>query len=757
KAAAKGVVASKSTGTSKKPADTKKSSARKTTKATPGAKRKSARSAARRKSSRKSAKARRGHGRGILLGLGSLFLTLSIIGFVAVSGLIFFYTYDMPNIDTMRIPKRAPSITIVSAGGEIMGRRGVVHAGRIGFDELPKQLIQAVLAIEDRRFFDHIGIDFLGLARAAITNFKAGRIVQGGSTLTQQLAKNLFLKPERKIRRKVQEMILALRLEGSFSKRQILEIYLNRVYFGAGTFGVEAAAERYFGKSVRDVSLSEAAMLAGLLKAPTRFSPAAHKERAIKRATLVLKNMLEAGFISEDERRAAELTLQIPRARTGIETASYVLDWVTEQAGELVPDAQGDLVIETTIDTELQAFAEETARKFIEEKGIERKASQATVVIMDNKGAVKALVGGLSYEESQFNRPVKALRQPGSSFKPFVYLAGLEAGITPWDIRIDEPIDINGWRPRNYSKKYRGPVKIFEALGKSINTIAAQVAFEVGPSNVVAVAKRMGINSPLHTNPSIALGTGEVTLLELTSAYAPLSNGGFKAPPHAIARILSTEGQILYEAPTETQRVVSPAQIADMNFMLSGVVAWGTGGRARLARYPAAGKTGTTQDYRDAWFIGYTSQLTGGVWVGNDDNSEMKRVTGGNLPAMIWKAVMTRAQKGLKPRGLPMSTEPPPEPDYFISRAPSGSFFRDLFGLGPSRAERQRQRAQQQDQRYGSRYQYSGAAQAPTGYIDPSQPPRKLTQSGIIQPLAPPPPPLATTSTRRKVKTRVIF
>ncbi|MHA1523844.1 MAG: transglycosylase domain-containing protein, partial [Alphaproteobacteria bacterium] len=508
---------------------------RKPAKATSGKKRKPGRSTVRRKPAPASRR-----GRGFLLGIASLAVTMAIVGLGAVAGLIFYYTYDMPDVDGLRIPRRAPSITIVSAQGDIMGRRGTVHAGRISFDEMPENLIQAVLAIEDRRFFSHIGVDFLGLTRAAITNFKAGRIVQGGSTLTQQLAKNLFLKPEKKIRRKVQELVLALQLEGLFTKRQILEIYLNRVYFGAGTYGVEAAAERYFGKSVRDITLNEAAVLAGLLKAPTRYSPAAHNERAIKRATLVLGNMFDAGYITQDDRRSAELALRIPRPRTGIETASYVLDWVAERSGELIPDALGDLVIETTIEPELQAFAEETARKTIEESGAKKMVSQAAVVIMDNTGAIRALVGGVDYSESQFNRAVKGLRQPGSSFKPFVYLAALEAGLTPWDERIDEPINIDGWQPRNYSKKYRGPVKLFEALARSINTIAAQIAYEVGPSNVALVAQRMGIESPLHTNPSIALGTGEVTLVELTSAYVPFSNGGFKTPPHAIVRILST-------------------------------------------------------------------------------------------------------------------------------------------------------------------------------------------------------------------------
>ena len=723
-----------------------KAGAKKTAKGAPKKKPQSARRAAR----RKTVKARR-RGRGFLLGIASLAMTVTIIGVAAVAGLIFFYTYDMPDVDGLRIPRRAPSITIVSAQGDIMGRRGTVHAGRISFDEMPENLIQAVLAIEDRRFFNHIGVDFLGLIRAMVTNIKAGRIVQGGSTLTQQLAKNLFLKPERKIRRKVQEMVLALRLEGLFTKRQILEIYLNRVYFGAGTYGVEAAAERYFGKSVRDVTLNEAAILAGLLKAPTRYSPAAHNERAIKRATLVLGNMFDAGYISEEDRRSAALALRIPRVQTGIETASYVLDWVAEQAAELVPDAIGDLVIETTINPELQTFAEETTNKVIEEKGIDRKASQAAVVVMDNTGAVRALVGGLSYSDSQFNRALKGLRQPGSSFKPFVYLAGLEAGLTPWDERVDEPIDIGGWQPRNYSKKYRGPVKLYEALGRSINTIAAQVAYEVGPSNVALVAQRMGIESPLHTSPSLALGTGEVTLMELTSAYVPFSNGGIRTPPFAIARILSTEGQVLYEAKPPTRRVVSPIQIADMNFMLSGVVEWGTGGRARLARFPAAGKTGTTQDYRDAWFIGYTRQFTGGVWIGNDDNSAMKRVTGGSLPASIWKQIMTKAHEGLKPASLPKSTEPPPEPDTFVSRAPVGSFLRGLFGLGPSRAEMEARRRRQAEQRFGYRYQFSGPGQQPqSGFVDPNQPPRDLLQDGVAQP------PVITT-TRRKPKSRVTF
>ena len=615
-------------------------------------------------------------------------LSMAAMGAAGFVGVLYLFTHDMPDLDELAIPKRAPSITIMAANGQIMGRRGTVHAGRIGVGELPKHLVQAVIATEDRRFYEHIGVDFIGLARAFYANYKAGKVVQGGSTLTQQLAKNLFLKPERRIKRKVQEAVLALRLEGTYTKNEIIELYLNRVYFGAGTYGIEAAAERYFHKSAREVTLGEAAMLAGLLKAPSRYSPASHQDRAIKRATVVLSNMSAAGFITDEEKFVAAQVLKTPQARSDEhETAPYILDWVAESLTDVLGEPRGDLVIETTIDLKLQAIAIEEARKVIEAEGEAKKATQAAVVVMDSNGATQALVGGLDYKTSQFNRAVKGLRQPGSTFKMLVYLAAMEAGYTPFDERVDRAIKIADWEPKNYSQKYRGLMTLTEALGRSVNTVAAQVGNEIGLQNVIDLARRLGITSPMQPNPSLSLGTNEVSLFELTGAIVPLSNGGTGVTPHVIRRVFSAEGQVLYERHSSlTIPVLQSDHVASMNYMLSGVVAWGTGKRAQLQGHQVAGKTGTTQDYRDAWFIGYTGHFTGGVWVGNDDNSTMNRVTGGSLPASIWKNVMTVAHEGKDPVSLPIDVIAPafrePEPDRFVSRGPIGGLFGQIFGFG---------------------------------------------------------------------------
>ena len=455
-------------------------------------------------------------------------------------------------------------------------------------------------------------------------------------------------------------MVLAIRLEQEFTKEEIFELYLNRVYFGAGTYGVEAAAERYFEKSARDVSLGEAAMLAGLLKAPSRDAPPTDRDRAAQRAQVVLNNMKAAGFVTEEEEFVASQIMRMPRAEPEtFETAPYVLDLVAELLPELIGEAEGDLEVETSLDLEMQQIAEEAAAKIIAENSEEKNAHQAGVDLMSNGGAIKALVGGLNYQASQFNRATKGLRQPGSTFKVFVYLAALEYGLTPWDVRVDQPVRIGDWEPHNYTDSYRGPVTIDEALTRSINTIAAQVADEIGTSAVIDVAQRLCITHDLPNQPSLALGTGEVTLYELTGAFANLANGGKKVTPHVISRVLSSDGRVLFEQDTAPgMHLLTPIQVADINLMLGHVVTTGTGKRAQLDPHQVAGKTGTTQDYRDAWFVGYTGHYTAGVWVGNDGNSEMNRVTGGSLPAMIWKEVMAEVHEGLEPISLPQSQAP---------------------------------------------------------------------------------------------------
>ena len=577
---------------------------------------------------------------------------LGLWGGLGFAGLMIYYAIGLPDPDRLKVPARAPSVIILAADGSEMARRGVYRGNEVPLAEMPAYLPQAVIAIEDRRFYSHFGIDVFGLLRASFANLRAGRVVQGGSTLTQQLAKNLFLKPERTFRRKMQELLLALWLESKYSKNHIMELYLNRVYLGAGTYGVDAAARRYFGKPVRAINLGEAATLAALLKAPSRFAPTRNPELAATRTRLVLANMVAEGFISADEAASADVVIRAPVRKTTRIGTGYAVDWISELLPGFIGTPEQDVMVETTLDVNMQqAAANAIGRRMRGQRG-KTRAGQAALVMLDRDGAVRALVGGVDYAASQFNRAVKARRQPGSAFKPFVYLAALEAGLTPDTIRSDRPMLINGWMPRNYSGNYEGKMRLGRALARSVNTIAVGLAREVGTARVTATARRLGITSPLHKNPSIALGTADVTLLELTAAYAPFMNGGFGVIPHIITRVRAMDGTVLYRRTgSGPGRVVGPRQVRQMNTMLRAVVTGGTGRRARIGR-PAAGKTGTSQGARDALFIGYTGNLIAGVWVGNDDGSPMKKITGGGLPALIWKDVMTSVHKNLPRRKL---------------------------------------------------------------------------------------------------------
>ncbi len=617
---------------------------------------------------------------------------LGLWGGLGFIGLMIYYAIGLPDPERLRVPARAPSVIILAADGSEMARRGVYRGNEVPLAEMPAYLPQAVIAIEDRRFYSHFGIDVLGLIRASIANLRAGRVVQGGSTLTQQLAKNLFLKPERTFRRKMQELLLALWLESKYSKNHLMELYLNRVYLGAGTYGVDAAARRYFGKPVRAISLGEAATLAALLKAPSRFAPTRNPELAAARARLVLANMVSEGFISADEAASAKVLARMPARTVALSGSGYAVDWITELLPGFIGTPEQDVMVETTLDTELQQIAARVLGRRMRGQTGKNRAGQAALVMLDRTGAIRALIGGVDYAASQFNRAVKARRQPGSAFKPFVYLAALEAGLTPDTIRNDRPMLINGWMPRNYSGNYEGRMRLRRALARSVNTIAVGLAREVGAARVTATARRLGITSPLHQNPSIALGTADVTLLELTAAYAPFMNGGFGVIPHIITRVRTIDGTVIYRrSGSGPGRVIAPRQVRQMNTMLRAVVTGGTGRKARIGR-PAAGKTGTSQGARDALFIGYTGNLIAGVWVGNDDGSPMKKITGGGLPALIWKDVMTRAHKNRPRRDLAglRRTVDAPERLPATGQAPAttggidAQFLRRLFsGLSP--------------------------------------------------------------------------
>jgi len=581
-----------------------------------------------------------------------------ILGF---TGMAAYYAVGLPDPGQLKLPARAPSITILDVHGNELARRGAYRGKEVSISAMPPHLIQAVVATEDRRFYSHFGVDPFGLSRAMLANLTAGQIVQGGSTISQQLAKNLFLKPKRTLRRKMRELLLALWLETKFSKDRILEIYLNRVYLGAGTYGVDAAARRYFNKPVRRITLREAAMLAGLLKAPSRYAPTNNPKLAAKRTALVLQNMENEGYISAAERRAAIKGGDIAVSHRVKHRAGYALDWVAERVPDYIGEPGRDLIVRTTLDMKLQSMAKQAVAKIMAAEPESAHVSEAALIAMNRSGAVKALIGGRDYARSQFNRAVTAKRQPGSAFKPFVYLAALESGLSPRTIRSDRPMMFKGWMPRNYSGDYKGRMSLKHALSRSVNTVAAGLANEVGVKKVIRAARRLGISSPLHANPSIALGTSEVSLIELTGAYTPFMNGGFGVIPHVVSSIQDSDGQVLYQrVGSGPGRVIHPARVADMNRMLVEVIRRGTGRRAALDR-PAAGKTGTSQGFRDALFVGYTARLTTGVWVGNDNGAPMNKVTGGGLPARIWRQFMLAAHKGLPPRPLP-GLQPAPDP-----------------------------------------------------------------------------------------------
>ncbi len=585
---------------------------------------------------------------------------IAIWGTLAIAALVGWYAYDLPEVARIeRATARQPTITVLAADGAEIARIGGYHGAALRLSEMPPYLPRAVLAIEDRRFYSHPGVDPIGILRAALANILAGRIRQGGSTITQQLAKNLFLTRERTLRRKVQETLLALWLERRFTKDEILTIYLNRVYFGAGAYGVEAAARRYFAKSARHLSLFEAAVLAGLLKAPSRDNPLVAPKRAARRAGRVLAGMVDAGWLDPDTAaRARRETVRTVRSRRLGSGSRYFADWIIDRIGGFVGYHDRDLVVRTTLDARLQRLAERLVARTLT-RGASRRVGQAAFLALAPDGAVRAMVGGRDYAKSQFNRATQALRQPGSAFKLFVYLAALEAGLKPDDRVEDRPVTVRGWTPRNAGGGHRGSVTLREGIARSLNSVAVVLAERVGRKRVIEVARRLGLTSTLRPEPSLALGTFEVSLLELTAAYAVIANGGRGVWPYGIREIRDSGGRVLYRRTGGGPgRVVRPEHVAALNDLLSAVVEWGTGRAARLDR-PAAGKTGTSQDNRDAWFIGYTPDLVAGVWLGNDDGRPMKGVGGGSLPAALWRDFMASALKGVPPRPFPGLAPPP--------------------------------------------------------------------------------------------------
>ncbi|AXK82118.1 penicillin-binding protein [Pseudolabrys taiwanensis] len=624
--------------------------------------------APRRKKSKKSKRNRRP----LLVRMAYWCLVLGLWLGIGALGAVLYVGAHLPPIQSLEIPKRPPSIQIVDDDGHALARRGDLAGAPLSLKEMPPYVPRAFVAIEDRRFYDHYGVDPLGIARALVANVLHRGVAQGGSTITQQLAKNLFLTQERTLTRKVQEALLSLWLERKFSKTQIMELYLNRVYFGAGAYGIEQASQRYFGKSAKQLTVAEAALLAGLVKSPSRLAPTRNFDAAENRAKIVLAAMAELGFINAATEKVA--LAKPPRivAQAANGSINYVADWVMDVLNDVLGHVEQDVIVYTTIDGALQTTAEKALTEELAAKGDKAGVGQGALVAMTPDGAVRVMVGGRNYAESQFNRAVAAKRQPGSAFKPFVYLTALEHGLTPDTIREDRPINIKGWQPENYGREYYGPVTLTKALAMSLNTVSVRLTMEMTPMAVIRTAHRLGIASRLEANASIALGTSEVSMLELVGAYAPFANGGYAIVPHVIDRVTLSNGKVLYARSNQQfGRIIDARYVAMMNAMMTETLTIGTAHKATLPGWPAAGKTGTSQDFRDAWFIGYTSNLVTGVWLGNDDGSPTKKVTGGGMPVEIWSRFMRAAHQGVPVANLPGS-----------EMRSSGGFLSNLFGGG---------------------------------------------------------------------------
>lgn len=577
---------------------------------------------------------------------GRAAVELGVFALTALIGLAALFAYfasDLPDTAGLWREADAPRITLLAADGAPIMLHGVSQGAPVRLSSLPPHVPHAVLAVEDRNFYHHFGANPVSIVRALIVNAKEGGVAQGGSTITQQLAKNVFLTGDRTMKRKIQELMLAFWLERKFRKDEILTLYLNRVYFGAGAYGVDAASYRYFGKPAHQLSVGEAAVLAGLLKAPSRYAPTSNPEDAGRRGRLVIEQMVTAGFLNRrdaDAAIASPVLLKSPR----FEAAPFFIDHTLREVKALAAGIDADLVVRTTFDPKVQAAAETGLIAGIAMASEGLKDVEAAAVIVDREGAVRAMIGGRNYARSQYNRATQAQRQPSSTFKPFVYLASLTKGATPDSMVMDAPVQVGKWAPNNYHDKYYGEVTFREALARSLNSAAVRVQENVGRAYVRETAQRMGWPDALAPGPSLALGVDAISPLALAGAYVPFANGGLRVKTHVIDRIETADGALVYQRPGSILgEAAPPGAIAQANDMLESVTEWGTGRAAAVPGYRVAGKTGTSQDSRDAWFAGHAGGLVGVVWIGRDDNQPMDDMTGGRAPAIVWREIMSRA------------------------------------------------------------------------------------------------------------------
>lgn len=600
---------------------------------------------ARRKSTRKSRKKRTPSSASQILRYGAEASVFVFTGLILLAISVAFFARDLPRTDNLWRADREARITFLAADGTPLPLQGASAGAPISLSDLPGYVPDAILAVEDRNFYHHMGVNPISVVRALIVNASHGAVRQGGSTISQQLAKNLFLSPERTMKRKVQELMLALWLEQRFTKDEILTLYVNRVYFGAGAYGIDAASYRYFAKSARALTLNEAAVLAGLLKAPSKYSPSHNPKSAGTRARLVIEAMVAAGFLSSDDANHA-LVQPVVLAGQARFKAPFFLDFTVRETNKITNGLDADLVVQTTLVPAMQTALTQGVRAGLERSALD-PSIEIAALILDETGAVRAMTGGRDYAISQFNRATQARRQPGSAFKPFVFLAALEHG-APKNLQItDAPVKIGTWSPDNYNSKFYGDVGLTEALARSLNSVAVRVQEHVGRNAVQITAHKMGLDAKLSNGPALALGVDALSPLVLAGAYTPFANGGYRIRPHGVSAIKTVDGQQVFRLETPFEDIASPVHAIDgLNDMMGAVVSWGTGRAAALDAHQAYGKTGTTQNNRDAWFVGHAGGLTAVVWVGRDDNKPMGQVTGGKAPAIIWREIMNRALSG---------------------------------------------------------------------------------------------------------------
>ena len=583
------------------------------------------------------------------------------------------------------------AVTFLDRYGNEIGQRGIIQRDSVPVDQMPDHLIKAVLATEDRRFFDHYGIDFLGLLRAVTENMRANSVVQGGSSITQQLAKNLFLTNERTLERKIKEAFLSVWLEANLSKKDILQLYLDRSYMGGGTFGIEAAAEFYFGKSVKNLDLAQSAMLAGLFKAPTKYAPHVNLPAARARANVVLDNLVNSGFMTEGQVMQARLHPADVVDRGESKSPDYFLDWAFDEVKRLAPKGTHSLVAHTTFDANLQRAAEESVEFHLRQFGKEYRVTEGAVVVIETNGAVRAIVGGRDYGASQFNRATKALRQTGSSFKPYVYATAMEHGFTPESVVSSGPISWGNWSPKNYSGGFGGKITLLSAFVRSINTVPVRLAKDfLSIPPIKKMAEDMGVESPLESHKTMVLGTSGMTVMDQATGYSVFAQGGIVGTRHGITQLVTHTGQVVYDwnkdAPPP-RRVLSEQALRSMNYMLTQVPVIGTARRAALPGIVSGGKTGTTQSYRDAWYVGFTGNYTAAVWLGNDDFTTTNNMTGGSLPAMVWQRLMAYAHQNIDLKPIPGIDKPFLEPQAIakVDESAKEKVEQDLAGAAAER------------------------------------------------------------------------